>query len=153
MPVVEVNSKAVEIVQTGSGRNLVMLHSLLADRSAFDRVAPELAKTYRVTLVNLPGYGASAPHGASIEDYADHIAALMRALKLPRDTAVLGNGLGGFITLMLAGNRLPVRSLRNSRCRLRHLASKPSERGGFPGVASLLFYQSRHFVREPVHFT
>jgi pimeloyl-ACP methyl ester carboxylesterase len=79
-----------------------MLHSLLADRSAFDRVVPALAKKHRVTLVNLPGYGASAPHGASVEDYADHIAALLRELKLPQQTDVLGNGLGGFIAIALA---------------------------------------------------
>ena len=102
MPLVHVNDTAVDIIQTGTGSNIVMLHSLLAERSAFERVVPELAKNHRLTLVNLPGYGASAPHGASIEDYADHIAALMRVLALPPDTAVLGNGLGGFIALALA---------------------------------------------------
>jgi 3-oxoadipate enol-lactonase len=85
----------------------VLLHSLLADRTAFDRVVPALAKKHKLTLVNLPGYGASTAgastaSGASVEDYADHIAKLLRALKLPRETAVLGNGLGGFIAVALA---------------------------------------------------
>ena len=102
MPIVNVNGVAVDITQTGTGRNLVLLHSLLADRSAFDRVVPALAQKHRVTLVNLPGYGASAAHGASVEDYADHIAALLRELKLPNETDVLGNGLGGFIAIALA---------------------------------------------------
>ena len=102
MPIIRVNSAAVDITQTGAGRDLVLLHSLLADRTAFDRVVPALAKKHRVTLVNLPGYGASAPHGASVEDYADHIAALLRELKLPQQTDVLGNGFGGFIALALA---------------------------------------------------
>jgi pimeloyl-ACP methyl ester carboxylesterase len=102
MPIIQVNGIAVDITQTGTGRDLVLLHSLLADRSAFDRVVPALAKKHRVTLVNLPGYGASAAHGASVEDYADHIAGLFSALNLPRETAVLGNGLGGFIAIALA---------------------------------------------------
>ena len=102
MPIVKVNGAGVDYAQTGSGRDLVLLHSLLADRSAFDRVVPALAKKRRVTLVNLPGYGASTAHGASVEDYADHIAGLLRALKLPAQTDVLGNGLGGFIAVALA---------------------------------------------------
>lgn len=102
MPVIQVNGVAVDVTQTRAGRDLVLLHSLLADRTAFDRVVPALAKNHRVTLVNLPGYGASAAHGASVEDCADHIASLLRELKLPRATDVLGNGLGGFIAIALA---------------------------------------------------
>ena len=102
MPVIQVNGIAVDITQTGAGRDLVLLHSLLADRTAFDRVVPALAKQRRLTLVNLPGYGESAATGASVEEYADHIAGLLRALKLPQQTDVLGNGLGGFIAIALA---------------------------------------------------
>jgi len=102
MPVIKVNGADADVAQAGAGRDLVLLHSLLADRSAFDRVVPALAKKRKVTLVNLPGYGASTASGASVEDYADHIAGLLRALKLPRETAVLGNGLGGFIAVALA---------------------------------------------------
>ena len=102
MPIIQVNGVAVDVTQTGAGRHLVLLHSLLADRTAFDRVVPALAKYHRVTLVNLPGYGTSAPHGTSVEAYADHIAGLLRELKLSRETDVLGNGLAGFIAIALA---------------------------------------------------
>jgi 3-oxoadipate enol-lactonase len=100
--ILKVNRADADVAQAGAGRDLVLLHSLLADRSAFDRVVPALARNHRVWLVNLPGYGASTAAGASVEDYADHIAALLRALKLPRQTDVLGNGLGGFIAVALA---------------------------------------------------
>lgn len=103
MPMVKVAGADVDVVQTGSGRDLVLLHSLLTDRSAFDLVVPALAKTRRLTLVNLPGYGASIPAGAVVEDYADRIAGLLSALHLPRATDVLGNGFGGFISVALAG--------------------------------------------------
>ncbi len=102
MPVVEVNGSGLDVEEVGSGPELVLLHSLLTDRSAFDRVKGELARQRRVILVNMPGYGASSPVGSSIEEYADHVAGLFAALKLSARTAVLGNGFGGFVALALA---------------------------------------------------
>lgn len=86
---------------SGSGPDLVLLHSLLADRSAFDRAVPALARNRRVWLVNLPGYGQSSPAGTSVEDYADRIAAVLVALRLSQPD-LLGNGFGGFIAVALA---------------------------------------------------
>ncbi|HEY7241133.1 MAG TPA: alpha/beta fold hydrolase [Burkholderiales bacterium] len=93
--------EGIDFEERGSGPELVILHSLLADRSAFDRVAPALSEKRRVWLVNLPGYGASRPAGTSVEDYADRIAALVRSLKVEKPD-VLGNGFGGFISVALA---------------------------------------------------
>ena len=108
MTIVRVDGTDLDVAQTGAGRDLVLLHSLLSDRSAFDRVVPLLARQRRLTLVNLPGYGGSGPAGPDIEDYADRIGGLIVALRLPPRTDVLGNGLGGFISIALAaryGNR------------------------------------------------
>jgi len=52
--------------------------------------------------VNLPGFGRSLAAGPAISDHADRIAALFDDLALPRETDVLGNGLGGFVGLQLA---------------------------------------------------
>ena len=93
--------EGVDVEHRGSGPDLVVLHSLLAERSAFDRVAPALSSTRRLWLVNLPGYGASRPAGTSVEDYAERIAALLRSLKLEHPD-ILGNGFGGFIAVALA---------------------------------------------------
>jgi 3-oxoadipate enol-lactonase len=102
MPMVSAAGADLDVVQTGSGRDLILLHSLLTDRSVFDLVAPPLAKTRRLTLVNLPGYGASGPAGEDVESYADRIASLIAALRLPQQTDILGNGFGGFIAVALA---------------------------------------------------
>ena len=102
MTIVKANGADLDVVQAGAGRDLVMLHSLLTDRSAFDHVVPELVKTRRLTLVNLPGYGGSGPAGKDVESYADRVAGLFDALRLPRQTDVLGNGFGGFISVALA---------------------------------------------------
>jgi len=102
MALVATSFGSVEVEQMGHGRDLVLLHSLLTDRTAFDLVREPLARRSRLTLVHLPGYGLSAPSGSTVEDYADRVAAVLDALKLPRTTDVLGNGLGGFVALGLA---------------------------------------------------
>ena len=122
----------MDVESIGTGRDLVLLHSLLADRTAFERVTPVLARKRRLHLVNLPGYGASSAIAAdSIEDYADHIAAVLDSLRLARDVDVLGNGFGGFIAVALAA--------RHGR-RFAHLVAAPALRG-FPAAAKQPFYR------------
>jgi len=100
MPLIQTRGARIEVEQTGQGPDLVLLHSLLTDRSVFDRIVPKLRR--RLTLINLPGYGGSSAAGTDIESYADRVADALDALKLSKETAVLGNGFGGFIAVMLA---------------------------------------------------
>jgi len=66
-------------------------------------VIESLGRGRRLTLVNLPGFGASAPAGPAIEDYADRVALLFPALGLkPETTDVLAMSFGGFVGLALA---------------------------------------------------
>ncbi|MGH6968997.1 MAG: alpha/beta fold hydrolase [Stellaceae bacterium] len=96
-------SARLDVVATGTGRAVVLLHSLLSDRGTFDRTAPRLARERRVLLVDLPGFGGSAPAGPRLEDFADRIAENLPRLGLkPDETDVLGNGFGGFIAVALA---------------------------------------------------
>lgn len=90
----------VEIV--GRGRDLVLLHSLLSDRSSWEPLAARIARQRRLILVNLPGFGTSPPAGPGLGDQADAVAGLFDDLALPPATDVLGNGLGGFVALHLA---------------------------------------------------
>jgi 3-oxoadipate enol-lactonase len=83
----------------GSGQPLVLLHSLLADRSSFDRVAPTLARTHQVFVFDLPGFGDSDFVEGGLEAVADRVAAGVQALGLARKPIVLGNGYGGFVAL------------------------------------------------------
>jgi 3-oxoadipate enol-lactonase len=102
MPLISTPTGKLDVEHIGEGRDLILLHSLLTDRSAFDRVAPALAKRRRLCLVNLPGYGSSEPQGQTVDAYADAVAGMIQTLKLPQQTDVLGNGLGGFTALALA---------------------------------------------------
>lgn len=98
-----VQGAAVEYEQTGDGPNLVLLHSLLTDMSVFERILPALSTRFRVTRINLPGYGQSMPRAlTSVAGYADHVNAVFGTLKLPPETHVFGNGFGAFVALMFA---------------------------------------------------
>ncbi len=100
---IQIHGASVEYGQSGAGRNLLLLHSLLTDQSVFDRVLPELNAHFRVTRLNLPGYGQSGARSLTrVDDYADHVNAVLDALKLPPETHVFGNGFGAFVALVLA---------------------------------------------------
>jgi len=100
------DNAALDIVMmgrsVGGARDLVLLHSLLSDRTAFDRIAPRLALERRIWLVNLPGFGTSAPAGPGLEDFADRIATELPKLGLSAKADLLGNGFGGFVSVALA---------------------------------------------------
>jgi 3-oxoadipate enol-lactonase len=105
MALIEVAGGRVDVQSVGEGPDLVLLHSLLIDRSAFDRVVPELAKSRRVHCLALPGFDGSTPVGPAIEDFADRVADAARGLRLRAGSALLGNGFGGFVALALAARQ------------------------------------------------
>jgi pimeloyl-ACP methyl ester carboxylesterase len=93
---------AMTAVQVGSGSDLVVLHSLLCDRSAFDAVVPALAAKHRVTLINLPGFHGSRPVDGSVAAYVGAIAGAIEEFGVGQDMTLLGNGFGGTLALALA---------------------------------------------------
>lgn len=93
-----------DVIRVGEGPDLLLLHTLLAERTVFDRAIPELAAKHRLTIPNLPGYGTTPPldnPSPTVRDCADWIARFMDDADLPDDTAVLGNGAGGFMSVSL----------------------------------------------------
>jgi 3-oxoadipate enol-lactonase len=92
----------LEVRIIGEGRDLVLLHSLLSDRTSFEPLAARLEGQRRLILVNLPGFGESPRAGPSIGDFANAVGGLFDDLALSREADVLGNGLGGFVGLQLA---------------------------------------------------
>ena len=99
---VEVGAARLSIHVAGEGRPLVLFHSLLADRSSFDRVLSALAATHAVHALDLPGFDGSDFADGGLEAVADRVAAGLRALKLEQPPALLGNGYGGFVALLVA---------------------------------------------------
>lgn len=102
MVAVRVDGATVDVEREGEGPTLILMHSLLTDRGAFGLVRASLARRHRLAVVDLPGFGGSDPAAPAIEAVADRVAALFPALGLGPDTAVLGNGYGGFVAVALA---------------------------------------------------
>lgn len=87
----------------GQGRDIVVLHSLLADRHAFDPVLSVLAEKHRVTLFNLPGFHGSEPVVTALLDaYVARIEDGFQEFKIDKDAILIGNGFGGTLALAFA---------------------------------------------------
>jgi len=94
---------ALTAVRTGEGRDLVVLHSLLADRHAFDPVLPALAAKHRVTLINMPGFDGSKPTALALMDaYVATIEDGFDEFEIGNDAVLIGNGFGGTVALAFA---------------------------------------------------
>ncbi len=94
---------ALTAARTGAGRDLVILHSLLADRHAFDPVLPALAAKHRVTLINLPGFHGSEPTVLALMDaYVATIEDGFQEFGIGNDAILIGNGFGGTVALAFA---------------------------------------------------
>lgn len=102
MPTIEINGSTAEYQDAGHGKPLVLLHTLLADRTVYDGVIPQLSADRRVLTPNFPGYGASTgPIGDDIASYGDWVAGFLDALELEK-VDLLGNGYGGFVAQAVA---------------------------------------------------
>jgi 3-oxoadipate enol-lactonase len=98
----ELKAGTLTAARTGSGRDLVVLHSLLTDRHAFDPVLPALAARYRVTLINLPGFHGSPAVEGTMAAYVAAVETAFTALNIGRDAVLMGNGFGGTVALGFA---------------------------------------------------
>src|SRR6201996_1595093 len=90
----------VNAAQSGEGTPLFLFHSLLSDRASFDLIAPELSKTHRVIVPELPGFGGSQAVEGGLTAFADRMAEAVS--ETGGEAIVLGNGCGGFIALQMA---------------------------------------------------
>jgi 3-oxoadipate enol-lactonase len=97
------NGARVWYESQGSGPTIFHIHGSAFGHRNFERLTPHLLDHLEVIDFDLPGYGASsaAPHGGGIDNWADDVAALIRALGHDR-AHVHGTSLGGMIGLSLA---------------------------------------------------
>src|SRR6266404_2135690 len=92
----------VNAAQSGEGPPLFLFHSLLSDRASFDAIAPELKRSFRVIVPELPGFGRSQAVAGGLAAVADRMAAVVREAAAGDHVLVLGNGYGGFVALQMA---------------------------------------------------
>lgn len=92
----------VNAAVAGEGPPLFLFHSLLSDRASFDAIVPELAKSFRMIVPELPGFGRSQAVTGGLATVADRMAEMVRQASDGKDAIVLGNGYGGFVALQMA---------------------------------------------------
>ncbi|GAA4128119.1 alpha/beta fold hydrolase [Actinomadura keratinilytica] len=85
--------------RTGIGTDVVLLHGVGLDRAMWRRCVPALAARHRVTLLDLPGHGGSAPvpPGTDLPGLAAAVAGA-----LPGPSHVVGFSLGALVAQELA---------------------------------------------------
>jgi pimeloyl-[acyl-carrier protein] methyl ester esterase len=93
------------IEQLGAGQDIVMLHGWSMNSAVWRKLAEQLAASYCVHLVDLPGHGASEWHddALSIEPLLQELSQL-----LPKQAHWVGWSLGGMIATAYA-ERFPSR--------------------------------------------
>jgi pimeloyl-ACP methyl ester carboxylesterase len=88
----------------GSGEDLVLVHGMGAAHSAWQLITPELSKSFRVTILDLPGHG-NTPFDPNQNMEPAALAQLV--IKQMNEIGinqfhVAGNSLGGWIVLEMA---------------------------------------------------
>lgn len=95
---------AVEV--TGLGSPVILVPGLSSPRAVWDGIAPELAKTHRVYLVQVNGFGGSDKPGDNVRPgvlagVVEDIHALIVEEKLGKPL-LIGHSMGGLAGMMLA---------------------------------------------------
>lgn len=103
---VEVNGADVHVLQQGdTGPVVVMIHGASANAREFDwSLAPRLADTHRILMVDRPGHGHSErPDEAdTLAVQAAQVAGALRALAPGEKAVIVGHSFGGAVSLRLA---------------------------------------------------
>ncbi|PJI88153.1 alpha/beta hydrolase [Sphingomonas koreensis] len=104
-PATEARTAHISIVEMGSGPPVYLIPGLASPRAVWDEIAPELAKTHKILLVQVNGFGGDDP-GANLKPgVTDGVIADVLADAKARNAgkpAVIGHSYGGLIAMMMA---------------------------------------------------
>jgi pimeloyl-ACP methyl ester carboxylesterase len=100
---IELNGVRTELLEAGSGRPLLFLHSGEGPTSMSDQYLKELSEKFRVFAPWHPGFGSSRrpAHFRSVHDLAYFYLDMARSLNL-RDAILVGASFGGWIAAEMA---------------------------------------------------
>jgi len=95
----------ITVESRGAGPAVVLIPGLASPRAVWDGIAPELARSHRVFLVQVNGFGGSAAADNAkpgilngvVEDLAAYLAR-----EKASNPAVIGHSMGGLVGMMLA---------------------------------------------------
>lgn len=98
--------KGISFLQAGSGKDLVFLHGYLASKESFYPQIKYFSQFYRVTALDFPGFGESAPlpFAYSVADYCDVLERFLldQAIVFPH---VVAHSFGGRVAVKCLSRR------------------------------------------------
>jgi len=96
----------INYVQYGSGKDIIFLHGWGQNIEMMDPIGQKLKNQFRITIIDLPGFGNSEEptYSWSIYDYYDMLCALNKQLKITKPI-VIGHSFGGRIAIIYASRQ------------------------------------------------
>jgi pimeloyl-ACP methyl ester carboxylesterase len=103
-----INGFKMRYVKVGSGKPLVLLHTIRTQLDYFQKIIPELSGHFEVYAPDLPGHGHSDIPGAEYteEFFTRSVEGFLEDLDI-NDATVVGESIGGVIVLSLGGKQNP----------------------------------------------
>ena len=94
---------AIHYKESGKGKAVVLLHGFLESTEMWQGYEEELAKTFHVISIDLPGHGQSGffSNSTTIDRMAEMVKALIDHLELLK-IQMVGHSLGGYVSLSFA---------------------------------------------------
>jgi pimeloyl-ACP methyl ester carboxylesterase len=104
----EIDGNRLRYIKTGSGPNLVLLHTLRTQLDIFEKVVPTLAKSFTVYAPDYPGHGFSDIPKTDYEPelFVKAVEGFLDKLDL-NDVTLAGISIGGVIPLIIAAKQNP----------------------------------------------
>jgi pimeloyl-ACP methyl ester carboxylesterase len=104
----EIDGNRIRYIKTGSGPNLVLLHTLRTQLDLFEKIVPTLAKSFTVYALDYPGHGFSDIPQAdySPDVFVNAVEGFLHKLDL-KDVTLAGVSIGGVIALIIAAKGNP----------------------------------------------
>jgi len=96
----KLKSATIHYVQYGKGKDIILLHGWGQNIEMMKPLGDALAKDYRITILDFPGFGESRePVDAwTVEDYANLIEEMVEALKIKKPI-IMGHSFGGRVAI------------------------------------------------------
>lgn len=101
------DNQTIHYVQAGTGPDLVLLHGIGASVYIWRFLFPLLESKYRVTAIDLPGFGQSSKDRLAdygLDSQASRVAAMLTGIGIER-AILVGSSMGGAIALWLGKTR------------------------------------------------
>jgi len=128
----------------GQGEDLVLLHGWGFHAGVWQSLLPSLVDKFRITLIDLPGFGRSLapPRRYQLDDAVQQVLAVS-----PPQATFVGWSLGGLIAIAIAVYE-PLRATR-----LLTVATTPKfiAEASWPGVAKEVFAQFKEGIQNNAH--